>query len=61
MGAMEGHMMVSSLNTPIAATPRVSRRTVDAPTRMFHWLLAGCLVVWSVTSSMPIIKPLPRI
>lgn len=35
-------MMVSTLNTPIAATPGVSRRTVDAPTRVFHWLLAGC-------------------
>lgn len=34
-------MMVSSFNPAATASPVPSRRTVDAPTRAFHWLLAA--------------------
>lgn len=33
-------MMDSSLNTTMTTSPGASRRTVDAPTRAFHWLMA---------------------
>ncbi len=41
---------VTSAATATACAPTPSRRVVDAPTRMFHWLFALCFVVAYLTA-----------